>query len=209
MNVINNSIFENNLGLLSGRNEQLARELRIADVLSDARIFPAKNGLCTAEVNISSGCPTLLHSAIDPLEQVQCWAPRQNPAAEVFILLGLGLGYPALAMINRGFAGKLYIVERDIGIFKLAAIHCDLTPILAANNIDLFIGKDADNSLVFLTQNEVTNLSYKIYHPAASLHPQFYKDLSLDLDRVIFENRRINDRQLFFGVEILLQNLKE
>jgi hypothetical protein len=209
MNDIKDSILNNNLDLLSRGNEQLALELRIADIPSHVKIFPAENRLPTAEVKFSSDCPRLLHSAIDPLEEANSWAQRQNITTEHFALFGLGLGYQALALINQGFPGRIYIVERDIGIFKLAAIHCDLTPILSANNIHLFIGKDADNFLVFLKQSEITILSYRTYEPVASLHSQFYQDVSVELDKIIFENHRINDPQLFSGVEILMQSLKE
>lgn len=207
MNDIKASIFENNLFFLSRKEPQLALSLKSANIPSNIRGFQTKSKHFSAEVILSSDCTRLLHSAIDPMEEAIEWAQMQDITAEAFALLGFGLGYPALALLEEDFQGKLYIVEKDIGIFKLAAIHCDLTKLFTSDNVDLFIGKDADYFLYFLNKN-TTSLHYKIYQPAAILHQQFYKDVSLSLDKIIFEQHKTNDPQTSSILEEALMEMK-
>jgi hypothetical protein len=209
MTNINTSIFKKNTHSLFPYKEQLAIALRTAKIPYNISLFQTISKHLTAEVNIASDSTKLLHSAVDPLEEAKCWAQMQNINTEDFVLLGLGMGYPALAIIDQGFRGKLYLVEKDIGIFKLATMHCDLTKMFIRDKVDLFIGADTDNLMDSFRKNKTTSLSYKIYQPAASLHPQFYNDVSLKLDKIIFEINRNNNPQCFKAIEVLLRAINE
>lgn len=203
------SIFENNLRLLSRSNNQIAEALRGIEVPSSVRVFLTESGLFTAEVKITPDCTKLIHSAFHPLKEAREWAEMQNISADVFVLLGIGLGYPALAILDGGFSGKLMIAEKDTGIFKLAAMHCNLTGILKNKNVSLFVGKEADSLISYLHKEKPDHLSYRIYQPATSLHPEFYEKISLNLDKIILAQHRISNPQLFSGLEYMLQVMKE
>lgn len=209
MNNINASIFEKNLRFISPKKPQLAVDLMTATIPDYVRVFQTQNKQFTAEVKNSPDCIKLLHSAVDPWEEAKCWARVQNINTEAFALLGLGMCYPALALIEQGFRCRIYLVEKDIGIFKLAATYRDLTKIFTADNVDLFIGTDADNFPDFLRTNNTASLSYKIYQPAASLYSQFYNDLSYNIDKIMFEINRSNDPQCFAETEALLKAMSE
>ncbi|MGV8056597.1 MAG: hypothetical protein AB2L12_00980 [Smithellaceae bacterium] len=207
MNDTNNSIFKNNLRLLSRKNKQLAATLQTTGISSATRVFPARSGLITAEITIAPNRIKLIHSAVDPLQDAREWAEMQKISADVFVLLGMGLGYPALALLDSGLPGKLLIAEKDTVIFKLATLHCDLTGILENEKVYLFIGDEANDLLPYLQKEKTDSLTYGIYHPATVLHPGFYEKISQNLDNIIFERHKMHDPQTSSMLEEALKEM--
>jgi hypothetical protein len=207
MNAPNNSIFENNLHLLSRKDNSLAKTLKDAPLSSSLLIIPAKSGLFTVEAKIALDCTRLVHSAVNPLEEARRWAQVQNISANVFVLMGMGLGYPALALLDQGFTGKLLVIEQDTGIFKLAATYCDLTDILINENVSIFAGENADDFVSNVLKEKTDILGYGIYHPAVSLHPEFYERIRLHLDKIIFERHKLHHLQTCLVLENALKEM--
>ena len=208
MNVADNDFFKTNLRLLSLNNDQLAFALEKLDVPSSITVFPSASGLMTAKVKSSPDCGKYIHSSVNPSKEATHWAAMQKTDSNIFVLMGMGLGYPAIALLENGYSGELLIVEKEAGIFKLALQHCDLSRILINKNVFLLIGDKSAALSDYLPKGN-GSLSYGIYQPAGSLHNEFYERLSIDLDKIIFKKHNMNDPQGSAEMEILLQLMKE
>ena len=202
----NNVFFQKNISLLAIKHSQLAKILNSLTITVPARIFPSQSGRISAEIQTVPGKSLLLHSAFDPCEESSSWARQQNISANVFVLLGMGLGYPALALLKRSFSGKLAIVENDIDIFKLALMSCDLEVLLSNENISFYVGREIDGLLPHLRQAKAIHLSYGLFPPSYLLNSDFYEQISLCLDKIIYETKKMRDPQT---CSILEEALKE
>lgn len=207
MKDIKNSIFENNIRLLSRNNNHLAAALQTHKAQSAVRIFPAKNGLLTAEAGIPPNCTKLIHSAINPLEDARQWAQMQKTDGDFFVLLGMGLGYPAQALLEKGLPGRLLIIEKDMGVLKLATTHCNLTGILENDKVILFTSNKVNDLRAHFQKEKTNNLTYGIYHPATVLHPDFYEKIRQYLDNIIYEQRKAHAPQTCSVLEEALKEL--
>lgn len=206
---MNNETFEKNILLLSRKNSKLAATIRRIDAPHHIKVFSAANGSPTAEIKISPDISRLLHSAFDPEEEASDWADGLYKSADTMILLGLGLGYPAVSLVNSGFSGKLIIVERDISVFKLALMYCDLQNIISSSDTFIFAGKGADLLFHFLSENKSDNFHYAKYAPSVSLHRLFYEKVALQLDKTIYEKRKLLDGHLAGEMEKMLQLMRD
>jgi spore maturation protein CgeB len=97
------------------------------------------------------GSPTLvagtlpLHNPHDPVRDADAWAARHADAlagADTAVVVGFALGYHVEALARR-FAGRIVVVEPDLGLLRTAFAARPLAALLA--RIALRTGADADD----------------------------------------------------------------
>ncbi|MBW1853490.1 MAG: DUF115 domain-containing protein [Deltaproteobacteria bacterium] len=96
------------------------------------------------------------------------------------VLLGFGLGYLALEMVNVIEEGHLLIIcETDPALFKVALEQVDLEPVLESVKVKILVGKEIDISII--TALSIKYLTSKIsivkFQPSFSIDPDAYNSL--------------------------------
>jgi hypothetical protein len=107
-------------------------------------------GAWTASRLGPKGSPLLLHGRVDPLgaaarslepQVPPAWSPDAAPLG-VFVLLGLGLGWPALAAAQRLPASlTLLLADPDDSLLRQGLAHLDLRPVWNRKRLRLCFGE--------------------------------------------------------------------
>ena len=181
MSIDGSSIFASNIAALRARSEALARVLSGVD---PAALEPvtARNGEATARAGAR-----WLHSGYDPSSEARRLADEAMAGgAELVVLLGLGLGYAARAVLASG--GTVAAIEVDpawlAALFHLA----DMTSLLSDQRFSLvlcpggeglasYLGT-ADPRSIAVIENKATLSGYA--DEAARLHAQLDRFISKD-----------------------------
>ena len=173
--------FEKNLKVLEKRQPELAELMRGEIDTSHIEILTSKAGIPTARVTTPEGEKVLLHDIKDPVarakEHVEKLELIGNNGS---VLLGFGLGYLALEMVNAMEEGHLLIIcEADPALFKVALEQVDLEPLLESEKVRTLVGKEIDISIIkglsikYLT----SKISVVKFHPSFSIDPKTYNSL--------------------------------
>jgi len=176
------SYFEKNLKALEKKQPELAELMRKEIDTSHIEVLTSETGIPTARVTPPEGKKVLLHDLKDPVakakEHVKKFELIGNNGS---VLLGFGLGYLALEMVNSMEEGHMLIIcEADPALFKVAMVQVDLEPVLKSERVKLLLGKDVDIT------TDIINLSSKFlnskisvvkYHPSLALDPETYTSL--------------------------------
>lgn len=174
--------FENNLKILEKRQPEVAELMRGEIDTSHIEILTSETGLPTARVSTPEGEKVLLHDFKDPIakakEHVEKLELIGNNGS---VLLGFGLGYLALEMVNAMEVGHLLIIcETDPALFKLALEQVDLELVLESSRVKIVVGKEIDISTIILGLS-IKYLTSKIsmvkFHPSFSIDPETYNSL--------------------------------
>lgn len=143
MSVEGTAVFEANLAALSARSKELADILvKVDPVLLEAGL--ARNGEATARAG-----SRWLHSSYDPSSEARRLADEaMAKGADPVVVLGLGLGYAARAVLGTG--RRVVAIEVDpawlAALFHLA----DLTDLLADSRFDLVLCPDGEGLASYL-----------------------------------------------------------
>ena len=176
------SYFEKNLKALEKKQPELAELMRKEIDTSHIEVLTSETGIPTARVTPPEGKKVLLHDLKDPVakakEHVKKFELIGNNGS---VLLGFGLGYLALEMVNSMKDGHLLIIcETDPALFKSALEQVDLGPVLESTQVKILIGNEIDIpthmlslSIKFLT----SRISVVKFQPSFSIAPEIYHSL--------------------------------
>ena len=150
------SILEKNMACLNEVNPELAN--RLIGIEDDPYEIVKGNGGKRNLRYLGVQPPVLFYDPIDPEGQIKSYLDETAPLPSRFlVLLGLGLGYPALKLLRRkDELLKLIIVERDLSCLKKALEEENLTALIGHPAVRLIGGCEEDFLYVTL---------YKAVHP--------------------------------------------
>jgi spore maturation protein CgeB len=171
---------QNNANWLAAKGDALARRLLSLADNPRLRIYPAKSGALTATFD-----DLQLHSAYNPVAEADKFAERaiaEVPAGAVIVLLGMGLGYPALALRKR-WNGPLAIVEAEASISKVALENL---PISELGDASLIVENEVSAAIEELKRfaeqaGGWEKLHILEYPPAVKLNSSFYDELAASI----------------------------
>lgn len=183
---MNSPLFEANLRALEIHDPALAS--RVAQTSLDgfsAEFAQSKRGAATLKV-LAEGQqrPVLLHSAYDPVREAQRW----NDALEFseptnIIVLGMGLGYHLVTFLKQHeyYIRFLFVVERDIRIFRVAMMLVDIRALLSRSGVQFFVGEDPPEipERIGEKRTDIILHNCKIFthDQSLSLYPQYYQNV--------------------------------
>ncbi|MFC4599657.1 motility associated factor glycosyltransferase family protein [Cohnella hongkongensis] len=126
---------------------------------------------------------TYLYSKYDPILECERWAatlPESIRSASDVLLVGVGLGYHALALAVAYPDKRLYLYEPDIEMFIAAVETIDLRPLLKNKQIALFaVGDEESVKVKFLVgvfKAMTGTLGVSVPPPHRKLLPQLEAD---------------------------------
>ncbi|WP_447972117.1 6-hydroxymethylpterin diphosphokinase MptE-like protein [Nitrospira sp. Kam-Ns4a] len=136
------SLYARNLAALASAPKDLARPPDLDADLSAITVEPEPGGWLNLHERTEGGARRLYDE--DPRESARRWVERFDFGVEgVVVLLGLGLGYLALAVLAKLQRGHVLVIcEADPRIFRAALFHQDLTTLLNDPRVHLVVGED-------------------------------------------------------------------
>lgn len=170
------------------KNIQILRK-KEPDLLADTlaaipagEMFATACGLANLRVTGTDGTTLPLHDEQDPNQDVLPFLSLiPADASGVVILLGLGLGYAAIRLLNeRPGIRKLIIFERDLGIFHQALSAVPFAPLLNDHRVTLVIGpqKNVQETLLATAKDLQLESAFILKHlPSFSYDPSGYQQL--------------------------------
>lgn len=195
--------FNRNLSVLAGRDATLAERVQGCTVQPSWESFLAASGQVTARKLLEAG-GRHIHSRIDPEREADQWAALLSDTTESLAVLGFGLGYPVLALRKKGYAGRLIVVEADIGLFRIAVERVELTSLFEDPGAFWIIGEEPAAAERVITALAPGSLSYRVWYPLRGLNEDYYESIRGMLEQQIFEFRLRENPPLSRGIEQLL-----
>jgi len=148
--------------------------------LDPGRIVGTKSGHLTVRVTREDGRETFLHSRFDPVEEGE----RQVKDLEIgpldtVVVLGLGLGYAAAALVSRlGPGNHLLVIERDPAVFRAACENPLFEPVVRRERTFFFVGVEPDRLYDFLSERTAVFLAVGMklvrHPPSLNCFPEYY-----------------------------------
>lgn len=136
-------VFHQNLSRLRERDPDLAERLdslRFEVGSEGIEVLPSRSGHLTARVT-RNGSTLFVHSSVDPVMEAERWAASQDiPPKGRVVLLGLGLGYQAVSLLNRLNGGHLIIVEPSLAMVRAALHNPAVTQLLIHPSVTWLVG---------------------------------------------------------------------
>lgn len=192
---MNSELFEKNLALLTKKDPLLAERVRSVRPAQKYVVSDAKKGPPFLSLNLPNGTRKTLLSSYDPLQEAVKFIDS-CPVGDClnFIVLGVGLGYHAVELLKRiPRSCQITLVEREMGLFYLALMHCDLSPVLKHPGISLHVERELPALLESLQEKSISfvlnGLVRIAFKPLIGLELKYYDDLILRLDRLLAETK--------------------
>ena len=186
------SFIERNLQALREKQPKLA-ELVSADRGGDAskRLLPTKDGHATLEVVSSNGHKSLLHSRYAPLMEAKRLVDsfEIEPATNL-VVLGLGLGYHLIEMMNRpGNRDFILVVEKDPETFKaFLSIH-DISRRIALGEVAFAVNEGPQEIFRRLQFHALTILENGVkavkHPPSVRLDTEYYNRMLQSISELV------------------------
>jgi len=131
--------FQENIEQLDIRFGALVHRLKTIDEDDSFHIVKAKNGSFTVKVDCELGYTKFLHSSYNPIYEGDVLnQQRYHADANLFIIMGLGLGYHVISLLKRlQPEQKLLIIEPHPPLFKKALTIMDMREVF--NDTRVFI----------------------------------------------------------------------
>lgn len=188
-------LYSRNLAVLTARDTGLAKRLAAVECPNDVQAFGSQSGMPTLRVRVKDGKQLLLHSSHDPARE----AARLVDSADTggissFMVLGFGLGYHVEELARRIHArSRIYVLEPDPRLFRLALGVRDLRPLLADPRVFWLVGLSKPEMFNHLQPHIAVlflGLRY-LAHPASEqAFPEAYGQLHHSLrDFTVFAQR--------------------
>lgn len=177
------TIYQKNMRVLHQRHPDLYEMLNRYMTTDHIAVKKAENGAARLEVRCASGETCLVHNEQDPQSVAKKTARKICEEAGVLVLLGMGLGYLAQAIVRKMKPETALVVyEADPAIFLTALHHVDLRGLLSAPKVKIVVGPDADVAswcCQYLVQvgGDVRVIRYE---PAFRLAPEQYRKVLED-----------------------------
>lgn len=175
------------------------------------KLEPARKRGFTLRAAASDGASLYLHSRVDPIEEAARFAEEalKDPRYG-WVLCGLGLGYPAAALVERA-VGDMFIVVVEPSVERIVlALRCvDLSEALCKGRI-LFMSDVSKAALHDKLHDKATLLllGMKIlqHGPSVRLKPEFYREMSRTFTEFI-TYQRMSLMTLVANSKITCQNI--
>ncbi len=160
-------------------------------------VIPSKSGPLSLVHIDDSGIKKQIHSTYDPIAETSRYLDSLKIEEHTnFFVLGLGLGYQVLDIIQRiSSRANIYIFEKDPELFALAMRNVDLSRILDHPGVRLFVGVKPDSIGTLLepvkidfTLNEFCIIRQK---PLMNMNLEYYGGLLREIEKY-FNECRIN-----------------
>jgi len=210
-------ILRRNIEALRRGPAWISRPIRDMREIPPEALGRARSGDPTIAVRAEDGAEIHLHSRYDPREEGRAFAADLDPGPlDTIVLLGIGLGYPLRAILEKAGPGNPVIaIERDPALVRAALSSLPMDDVLARKNLFIFAGVEPEQAIAVLSSWAGLFLGAGIRlvpHPASGRAFGGYYDrmremirefvrsgavlvrTSLYLSRVSFENRLLNLR---------------
>ncbi len=178
--------YDHNMALLKERQPNVWQMMMDNEPPPVGKICRAQNDSLNLRLDGHDGSSILLHKDTNPESEADDFAAN-IPAGHIgFVaLLGMGLGYAALGILERlPLLQSFAVFERDPGIFRQAVEHIDLSSLLMDKRLILGIGSENKVSTVLAPAARTLQLEgSRVLHHTQSFEfdPEGYRQLKEEL----------------------------
>jgi hypothetical protein len=208
------SIYKINTSIIENRFPKLTEKLAKSKTSGNFQVSPSKSGTPTLSLTTENKNQKYFHSTYQPVKEAEKYI-NGLPINEFlnFIVLGSGLGYNLLELIKRiSKNSKIFLIENDIEIFKLALESLDLSNVLKHPGLNLLISpsyvdlKETISREAFvLALNGFLPIVHK---PSMDLFPGFFNKVETILTKAIQEAEINQNTQSKFS-KVFFHNIME
>ncbi len=162
------------------RNVFFGAKAGAEEALPAGACAPARNGQRTVKVTREDGREAWLHSRHDPLGEARAQTAESAIGdLDTVFLLGLGLGYPALALAERlGAGNNLIVIERSRALFQEALATPGFIDVLRRPRTLCFVGADSDEIYDYLIAKSslflAAGMKFVPHAPSRAAFPTYY-----------------------------------
>ena len=173
------------------------------------KVLTSKSNVPTIKVKLEDGNIKFLLSAYDPWKEASLIVEkidiRKSPN---FLCLGFGFGYHIHKLIDKlKDNNQVFVIEKDIALFKLALINIDLTKILRFPGLRLFIGHSHEEIRCSLALFQSNFLLYDFNDLLMkSVDINYYQEIS-KIIRDIIKNAEVNLATYVTSVKRFYKNM--
>lgn len=150
------SLFEKNLSAYALRYPDSAKFIRDLDV-ADYHVQRTSAGQPSLCVQTRSGKMFRIDHPENPLAEARQCVPDLGREEQLFVVMGMGLGYLLTAALERYPQSRYIVIEHDARIFRRALECLDFTAILASPNIEFLVAVRDEHMANFLHRCFVNN----------------------------------------------------
>ncbi|MCX7024404.1 MAG: DUF115 domain-containing protein [Spirochaetes bacterium] len=169
---------ERNLEAIGLRFPELARELSAAEPAS-MDTLAAASGEPTASID-----GLLLHSRYDPRSEADRVASDVAAGCpDTVVLLGMGLGYVAEAVLSRLPRARLLVAEADAAAFASCLRIRDISQLLAREEVGLLIGSDPEALFWAFDRLDTRRVAVHENKALTGRKPEWYADAKSAIER--------------------------
>lgn len=196
-------LFNNNMVLLKKHQPAVWQFLSEAMPEPRGEIITTPSGAPNLKLTNIQGQPILFHPEHNPESEAEAFlAAIPEGDSQVVTLLGMGLGYTPIAILeNRPAIRHLAVFELDPGIFLQALRHMDLTSMLTDHRLILSVGSDPNIGNVLAPAFKALQLeTINIRNHQASfllgdeIYPAFHEKLFLHVNQLNVHGSTIRAR---------------
>ncbi|NOX25962.1 MAG: DUF115 domain-containing protein, partial [Deltaproteobacteria bacterium] len=178
--------YDCNMALLKDRQPHIWQMITELRPRAAGKICRAQNGSLNLRLDGHDGSSILLHKDANPESEADDFAAGIPANHAGFVaLLGMGLGYAALGILERlPLLQSFAVFERDPGIFRQAIEHIDLSSLLTDKRLILGIGSENKVSTVLAPAARTLQLEdSRVLHHMQSFEfdPEGYRQLKEEL----------------------------
>lgn len=198
-------MYEQNAALLKEVNKSLYYQIK--DVPIDENKYEVretKTGVPTIKLN-SMGKELYLHSRYNPTREADLYADEQYDShITEYIVIGFGFGYHIQSLVKKNRNIRLYILENDPVVFKMALENVNLRNIVGNSAVTIILEKEPEQFLRIL-EKLVSSPGRKLltYLPSIQAMGESFTDV-----KYLLEEYRIN-RRAADSMSILESNFYE
>ncbi|QPJ63320.1 MAG: motility associated factor glycosyltransferase family protein [Candidatus Nitronauta litoralis] len=187
--------YQSNLSCLYDLHPELAKKVDNQKFSEAFQIESSKSGSPTLLLKNHDGKTLSLHSRYNPAQEAEQFIQKLNPeGSSNFIILGLGLGYHLLNLIqNAPRHSKFLVVESKVEIFHRALQCKHIEPLLQNKNIRWIVGEIPDQEITTLSDwwDSFTLNGFKLvrFPPLSQLDPEFYENMRSSIEETLRETQ--------------------
>ena len=207
--------YETNLELLKIHHPAVWKTMMETRPEPVGQVYRTESGKFNLRITDSAGKTVTMHDEADPEKTGDNFLSQIPEKSTAFVgLMGFGLGYGALAIINeRPHIRHLAIFELNPGIFRQALQHINLSGLLEDPRVLLSVGPDPDINTILMPARRALMLEnvHTLRHLPSFAFTRQYVDLN---DRLFEQFNKANvegNTNLFHGKTYLrnrFQNMK-
>jgi len=207
---ISEKIYIKNMEILETISPNLAKRIEDTTINNiKYEVLASKSNVPTIRVKLDDGTIKFLHSSYDPWKEASIIIEnidiRKSPN---FLCLGFGLGYHIHKLIDKlEDNNQVFVIEKDIQLFKLALMTTDISKILRFPGLRLFIGQSLEEIRCNLALFQSNFLLYDFNDLLMkSFDIKYYQEIS-KIIRDIIKNAEVNLTTYITSVKRFYKNI--